>query len=97
MDSSSDEYEYEDYDHHLGKCKKFINNASAVKAKVERQHKKNVIQCSPLKETQKPHMKKKPLVKEDSLVVKEQKAYTEANTEPTQQKDVIIDDWEDLL
>uniref|UniRef100_A0A6C0IH69 Uncharacterized protein n=1 Tax=viral metagenome TaxID=1070528 RepID=A0A6C0IH69_9ZZZZ len=99
--SSEDEYEYEDYEQHLGgKCKQHINNASAVKTgakkPLQQENLQEKIKAKQLKIQQNKQRKeaeqqKNTNIKEPTIeptIVKKPEVKTERE---------VLDDWEDFM
>ena len=98
--SSDEEFDdYEDYDAHLGKCKKHINNV-AVASKAKAPAKAKVIQLPKVKQL--PKEKKQEVTKVQLNVKSQENANTQPNPnthfKPIEvQAREVVDDWEDLM
>ena len=99
--SSDEEFDdYEDYDEHLGKCKKHINNV-AVASKAKAPAKAKVIQLPKVvqlpKAIQLPKEKNKEVTKVQ-IQQKETTHFKPINDEtPLKVEREVVDDWEDLM
>jgi Tfp pilus assembly protein PilP len=99
--SSEEEFDdgFEDYDAHLGKCKKHINNV-AVASKAKAPAKAKVIQLPKIKQLTKEKKqevtKVEPNVKNQEVTNIETKPNT--HFKPIQESArEVVDDWEDLM
>jgi hypothetical protein len=95
--SSEDEYDYEDYEQHLGgKCKQHINNASAVKTGSKKpMHQENLQEKLKAKQMKiqenkqrKEAEQKKNANKIEPIIEKKPEVKTERE---------VLDDWEDFM
>jgi hypothetical protein len=94
--SSDEEFDdYEDYDAHLGKCKKHINNV-AVASKAKTPAKAKVIQLPKVKQL--PKEKKQEVVANKQININPTTHFKPINDEtPLKVEREVVDDWEDLM
>ena len=97
--SSDEEFDdYEDYDAHLGKCRKHINNVAVAKGTTKTQPSKNKIIPLPKKNIQSKdgkHVEAKPVEAKPVEAKPVEAKPVEAKPDKFERR--VVDDWEDLL